>query len=475
MTPRHELYLLVASSLMTGDSFYESADDRLHRFRELVAAVVQEDGGADFLVGLAAYARNEMYLRTTPTILVAELFLYGFENAGAAAADRVWLRGDEHLEALAYVDAVGSKRTKGFLRNVAARLGKLSEYQFVKYASTRRAYSQRDAIRVSHPVPNSPERSALFKYVVHGWDELNEHEQRMLPEISKLKYGKQFTWEQLISEKGSTTATWIEALPLMGYMATLRNLRNLIDHNVPAEALALVAHKIGDPMEVEKSKQLPFRFLSALRALPGNAPRVLIDAVHKAADHAVMNVPELEGDSLVCVDISGSMQSPVSGRSTVSCADAASCLGGILNKRGGCDLMAFGTNAARVRVPSGNPVLQTATAIYRDSRALGWGTNVGLALQKGLREGLKRAVVLTDMQTHDHVEPVVQGYLRNHPEFMLYIVDLSSYGRPCFDPEHPNVVMVAGFSDKVFEWMRSMEETDPLGKVEAYGRVEESV
>lgn len=468
MNADYELYLLVVSSLMSGDSFYESADDRVARFRDLVSQVVAA-GNIEFLVGLAAYAREQMFLRTTPTVLVAEMFMHRLEEHGLRAAKRVWTRGDEHLEALAYVDTTGSKRTKAFLRAIAGRLGAMSEYQFVKYASTRKAYSQRDAIRVSHPIPTSRSRSALYKYVVHGWDELTEEERGLLPEVAKVKDGEAATWEQLISDKGSTTAAWTEAVKVMGYMALLRNLRNLIENKVPTDELRRAACRIADPAAVAKSKQLPFRYLSAYLALPADSPPYMIDAVSNAADAAVRNVPDLEGDSLVCVDVSGSMQSPVSGRSKVSCMEAAACLGAIFAHGGACDLWAFGTTAARVKVPAGNPVISTTLAVTGATSQLGWGTNIGLALESGLRPGLKRAIVLTDMQTHDYAMGPAAKWLKENPEAMLYIVDLSSYGRPCFDPHFPNVVMVGGFSDRVFEWMAAMEEKNPLQKVKDYG------
>ena len=63
-----DLYLLAVTSLMSGDSFYETADERLDRFRGLVTDVLRKDG-ARFVAGLAAYAREQMHLRTMPTLL----------------------------------------------------------------------------------------------------------------------------------------------------------------------------------------------------------------------------------------------------------------------------------------------------------------------------------------------------------------------------------------------------------------------
>ena len=467
MDPAHELYLLVVSSLMSGDTFYEAQDVRVERFQTLVRAVMLQ-GDQDFLVGLAAYAREKMYLRTTPTMLTAELFACGHEGLAAKAAERVWVRGDEHLEALSYFKSMGYKRTKALLRAVAKRLKGMDEYSMTKYASGRKSYSQRDAIRVSHPVPSNKMQSALFKYMVHGWNKLDEAEQALLPHIAKLKAGGTQSWEQHISKEGSTKETWTEAVEKMGYMALLRNLRNLVEKDVGPEVLRAVASKLTNPELVARSKQLPYRFLSAYRALPANTPQALFDAVAAAADLAVDNVPDLEGETLVLVDCSGSMTfSNVSGKSKMSLADAARCLGAILVRRGNCALWGFGTLPVRITAPSGNSVMATIAGMQGVSRHTGHGTMIGLALETALDERFNRVIVLTDMQSRDHANRKVTEWLKNG-ERKLYIIDMSSYGMPSFDPRHKGITIVGGFSDKVFEWIRAVEKGDPVRSIRKY-------
>ena len=468
MDPSHELYLLVVSSLLSGDSFYETQDDRVERLQTLVRAVLLQ-GDVQFVKGLAAYAREQMYLRTAPTVLTAELFMRGQDEAAAQAAERVWVRGDEHLEALAYFKTTGAKRTKALLRAVAKRLNQMDEYGMAKYAAGRKSYSQRDAIRVAHPVPKDEAQSALFKYVVHGWDKLDEAEQALLPHIAKLKAGGTQSWEQHISKEGSTKETWAEAVPKMGYMALLRNLRNLVENGMDGDTLMNVVLKISNADQVAKSKQLPFRFLSAFQALPSGTPQALIDAVCVAADHAVANVPDLDGETLVLVDCSGSMTwATVSGKSKVKISDAARCLGAILVRRGDCTLYGFGDRPVRVTAPSGNSVMATVAGMRGISRKTGHCTMIGKALSETLDDRFKRAIVLTDLQAHDHVQPTVTKWLAGSPERKLYVIDLSSYGLPSIDPRHPQITMVGGFSDKVFDWIVANEVADPLRKIKEY-------
>ena len=223
--PRNEIYSLVVTSFLSGDSFYEKQDERLQRMRSLISEVLSMKNGREFLAGLAVYARNQMNMRSAPTMLSTELFVSKVEGA-EKVAEQIWLRGDEHLEALAYLKGTETKRPKRLLKAIAKRLLTFNAYRAVKYACSNKSFTQRDALRLAHPTPKNAAQSALFKYMSQGWDKLSDTEKLLLPEIAKMKQGNAITWEQQISTKGSTKDNWEAIIPQMGYMALLRNLRN---------------------------------------------------------------------------------------------------------------------------------------------------------------------------------------------------------------------------------------------------------
>jgi hypothetical protein len=265
---REELYLLVANQLFRGDSFYERQADMTTRFQQLVQAVAAEPGGGHFIAALAIYARHQLMLRMTPTMLVCEAFLLMLPEAEEAAR-AIWIRGDEHLDALAYLKAQG-KFPKRFLRAVAERLNALTERQALRYAGRGqgKAYSQRDALRITHVRPKDERQAALFRSLTQGWKALTEAEQARLPLTRAVRQGtRMVSWEQVISREGSTSLTWAGVVPTMGYMALLRNLRTLVTLNVGDDVLQAAAKRLADPEEVAASRQLPFRFYSAYNAL----------------------------------------------------------------------------------------------------------------------------------------------------------------------------------------------------------------
>jgi 60 kDa SS-A/Ro ribonucleoprotein len=78
------------------------------------------------VASLAQYARQVLGLRSGPSALVAHLFWWGPKEVAKEAAQGVWLRGDEHLETLAYTRAQGWKITKGLKKAVASRLNSMN-------------------------------------------------------------------------------------------------------------------------------------------------------------------------------------------------------------------------------------------------------------------------------------------------------------------------------------------------------------
>jgi 60 kDa SS-A/Ro ribonucleoprotein len=447
-----KLYMLACTSMMSGDLFYEKQYERLERFRNLFAEVAHTKSGGEFLRKLTYYVREHMKLRTMPAIMVGEALVNGLEEA-AGCAKHAWKRGDEHLETMAYLKASGEKWFRALRRLVAQRLNEMSARSLIKYQCKNKSISQRDAIKIVHPVPDSEEKGALFKFIVHGKDALTPDEKRFLPEGN-------ISWEQNVSEKGSTKEVWTESIGLMGYMALLRNLRNIIESGVDHDVLLGVASRIESQEEVLKSKQLPFRFLSALRSLPHNAPLRIREAIYTAMNEAARNAPNLPGETLVLVDLSGSMQYQLSARSTVTRLDAAACLAGIFASRGAVDLWAFGTSAGRLDIAPWTPVGSVVSAVVGAVGRFGHGTNIGSSLEVALAaSAADRVLVLTDMQSHDSLSHNAWKFL--HRGGQLYMMDLTGYSSTPA-PSRENVHHISGFSERVFDWILAVEEKDPV-------------
>ena len=108
----------------------------------------------------------------------------------------------------------------------------------------------------------------------------------------------------------------------LGYLALLRNLRNMVEAGV-GDALireAIIARRGG------AERVLPFRYVAAARACPQMEP-----ALDEALCEAIAGLRPLPGrPPAVLVDISGSMNDPLSAKSDLRRVDAAAALAAII-------------------------------------------------------------------------------------------------------------------------------------------------
>lgn len=485
-TSREELYMVITGSLLSGDNFYESKDERVSRIRSLIETEIKRHDGPEYIEALAFHARRDLYLRTTANVLVAELFLNGQGAHGRRAAKYVWQRADDHLESLAYAKMFCNQTfPRALLNAVAARLNELSEYAAVKYAGSGKTFSQRDALRLSHAKPKDVKQKALFHYINSGdWDALPAEEKAQLPEIASLRSGEStgLTWEQIISKEGSTPEAWQKAIDVMGYMALLRNLRNISQKIGNDKAIIeKVAAIIRDPNRVVKSKQLPYRFLSAYKALGGviaapgwwgsteKANPQLLTAVSEAMNIAASNTPFLPGRTVVIVDVSGSMHSPISQKSQVNMVEAAASVGAMAARQTVGDLWVFGTDAAPRSVHPNEPVVSICEKICTSANEVGHGTNISLALDKALTgQSYDRILLFSDMQTMSTswgtTASAKQVLEKKAGDAYYYGFNLAGYGVTIAD-KNPKRIEVGGFSDKILDWIRINEKSNPAQEI----------
>jgi Mg-chelatase subunit ChlD len=198
-------------------------------------------------------------------------------------------------------------------------------------------------------------------------------------------------WERLLAERK------------LGALALLRNLRNLHTAGVD-EALVLSALAA-----LKTDRVLPFRFLAAAR----NAPQ-WEEALEAAMLRALeTRTGKLAGHTVLLVDVSGSMESPLSARSEMRRTDAAYGLAILLREIAEkVTIYTFSNQAQRVPARRGMALRDAL-----DKSQAHAGTYLGAALKQvegEVREGYDRLVVITDEQSHDSVPaPKGEGYVIN--------------------------------------------------------------
>jgi hypothetical protein len=414
--PRSELFLLAVSHMGDG-SFYESQPERDRRFCALVHQVAATD--PEWMARFVPWLRDEANMRTASVVAAAEAakaLLAGGKPGGRQVIASALRRADEPGELLAYWRSRhGKVIPKPVKRGLADAIAKLyDEYALLKYDTASHGFRFGDVIDLCHPDAAEPWRGDLCEHALdrrHGRDNPVPESLRMIRANAALRSraaedpealldagalkAAGMTWEDALSLAGKSVGKrdlWTALIPSMGYMALLRNLRNLDEAGVADDVAQQVAARIADPGQVARSRQFPFRFLSAYRAVPSLRWAWPLE---QALSHSLVNVPALKGRTLVLVDRSGSMFDRVSEKSGLNRADTAALFGTALALRSEyADLVEFGTTSQPVRLAKGESVLK---AIGRFGN-LG-GTYTAEAIRRHYRDGFhSRIVIVTDEQ-----------------------------------------------------------------------------
>lgn len=499
---KSDLFLLAVTNMVGEDTFYESAGDRDARYVQLVRQVAVED--PVWLVQMLRWLRGpSANMRSASLVGAAEMVRARLE-AGApsvpayevpgfsddrgvdrAVVDVVCQRADEPGELLAYWTLrYGRALPKPVKRGLGDAVRRLyNEYGLLKYDTGSHGFRFADVVDLCHPTPVAAWQGQLFRYaldrrhnrvgevpdelaMVHANVALRRdaaERPAALLDTARL-FAAGMTWEDVLSAGGpllSKSAMWSALIPVMGIFALARNLRNFDQAGVPDAAIAPALARFADPAQVAKSRMLPFRWLAAYEQAPSLRWG---HALEQALQASLRSVPAFAGRTLVLVDTSGSMQSKMSGKSTMQRVKAAALFGVALAAAGGdVELRGFadGRNVFRHDVPKGGSVLRETARLAARVGEDGHGTNIAGALRVAYA-GHDRVIILTDMQTG----PVMDAYVRDGgiygvanaiPDRVpMYGFNLAGYA-PTALPATGTRVELGGLSDATFRLIPLLE------------------
>ena len=388
ITPEQALRRTVLSCMLWEGEFYEDGVQIAGRVAELVPQVA-----AERVAALAVEARERMKLRHAPLLVVREMARHATHRGLVAETlARVIQRADELSEFVAIYWAGGRQPLSAQVKKgLAAAFAKFDEYALAKYDRAG-AVRLRDVLFLSHARPADEAQAALWKRLAENELATPDTWEVALSAAGRAEGAeKRQVWERLLAERK------------LGALALLRNLRNLHEAGVGEELVfsALAAMKT--------ERVLPFRFLAAAR----NAPQ-WEDALEQAMFRALEGrTARLAGHTVLLVDVSGSMESPLSIRSEMRRTDAAYGLA-ILLREIAEKVTVYTFSDSAVLVPSRRGM---ALRDALDRSQPHSSTQLGAALEKvegACRGGYNRIVVITDEQSHDRVSaPRGKGYVIN--------------------------------------------------------------
>lgn len=438
MADRAKLVTQVLTSFFNEKKFY---GDNSAEMQDVIQRVIKKD--PQFVSNLAVFARREFNMRSVSHILTAYL---AHETNGKPFVREtiagVSLRGDDVTEIMScYLSLFGKPVPNSLKKGINDVLAGFDEYTLAKYKGDGKAVKMRDLICLCRPRPANEEQAALWKRCLEGT--------LAVPE----------TWETRLSKYGNNKQTWENLINSgkVGYMAYLRNLRNIIA--AQPRNIDKVYQKLADPIAVKKSRQLPFRFLSTYKSLAGVGGSKVYGVLEDAVLASVNNLPRLPGTTVIAVDTSGSMGSTISAKSDIRCCEVGMMLGVIANAI--CEnsiFYTFDTDIKEKQLSPRNGILYCAMT----EASAGGGTRMDLPFIQMIRNNVSadRIIIISDNQVNsagwwycrDTVQVLADKYRqRTGNDIWVHAIDLQGYGTQQFYGKKTNII--SGWSEKVLDFI----------------------
>jgi 60 kDa SS-A/Ro ribonucleoprotein len=480
MSDEQALAQLVCTGAL-GDTFYISAEQQLDDLLSVASRC-----SATYLAQAAIYGRQHAFMKDTPAILLACLAsLSKVDDRAREILRKTFFQVVDNTRMLRnFVQIIRSgktgRRSLGTLpkKLVANWLNSQSVEQLFRN-STGNDPSLADVVKLSRPLPSTPEYRAFY-----GW--LIGKEVEGLPQV--VRDYEAFKTALAAGENPSIPSNvppeMIQGLPGMGidqwtqlartgnWHWTRMNLNTLIRHGAlkSLETMEIVAQRLCDSTIIKKVNVFPYQLLTTFQNADVEEYPSISRALHAATEFAVSNVPEIAGDVIVAVDTSGSMQTPVTGArraangkaipaSKTTCLEVAALVAAaIVRKNPTAGVIQFDTQANWFRPNKNESVLALAKRIARR----GGGTAISSALQLILETNTKVGllVIVSDNESWADFSPVHRGktptaalweqIVQKNPGAKLICLDLV----PNTTTQVPNCcsgLNIGGFSDKVFD------------------------
>ena len=461
--PRFALAQYAATGCLNG-TFYADAETQLDEVLEICVKVEPE-----FVAKTAIFAREQGFMKDMPALLLATLAKRDVKLF-ARAFGRV-VNSGKMLRNVVQVlrSGVTGRKSLGTApkREIKRWLEGRSDAQLFA-DSVGNDPSLADVIKMVHPRPGSKSREALFGYLLG-----RKFDEAALPKIVRdfesFKAGESETLPDvpfaMLTSLKLSRKQWCE-LALKGGWHNLRmNLNTYARHGVFDEPgmAGRVAERLADPEAVKGARVFPYQLLVACFSTGREVPELVREALQDALELSLANVPQFSGRTVICLDVSGSMHTPVTGKrkgatTTVRCIDVAALFAAaILRKNLVAEVIAFNDAVVDCRLNPRDSVMTNAKLLSSLPQG---GTNCSAPLAK-LNAAKAKADLVVYVSDNQSWVDEAQGrgtatmeqwakFEARNPGAKLACIDVQPSGTTQA-AEREDVLNIGGFGDSVFE------------------------
>ena len=256
---------------------------------------------AKIVAEIAIEARTKQKLRHVPLFIASEMLKHKeHKSLVKDLLPQIITRPDQITDFLAIYWKQGKTPiAKQAKLGLSKCFNKFNEYQFAKY-DRNGAIKLRDVMFMVHAKPEQGKEELFKKIAERTLDTPDTWEVALSASNGE---NKKEIWTRLIEENK------------LGGLAFLRNLRNMKEASVNHNVIKTGLNKINNDM------LLPLNFYSAVQQVPEFKSEVS-DLMIKTYS----NLPKLPGNTIFVVDVSGSMNSYLSGKSDYNRLDVAKAM-----------------------------------------------------------------------------------------------------------------------------------------------------
>ncbi|MDB5972806.1 MAG: RNA-binding protein [Hydrocarboniphaga sp.] len=464
--PEAAFALYAATGCLNG-TFYAGTETQLAEVLALCAKVSPE-----FVMKTALYARRQAHMKDMPALLMAVLASRDGERCEQAFGRVI----DNGRMLRNFVQIVRSGVTGR--KSLGSRPKRLVQ-QWLEQASVERILSAAigdkpslaDIVRMVHPKPQDKVREALYAWLI-GKPYAEESLPELVQSFEAFKRSPGAEVPELpfqyLTALSLTGEHWKQIARRASWQTTRMNLNTFSRHGVfeDAEMVGVVTKRLKDASEIARARVFPYQLMTAYRAAGDGMPQAITDALQDAMEIATRNVPKLEGEIVVAVDVSGSMASPVTGvrrgsTSVVSCVQVAALIAACLKRSNpSARIVPFAEAVRSIRLNARDTVMTQAGQL---AAMVGGGTTVSAPLALLNQEKAKVDVLVVVSDNQSWIDSRVAGGTETMRQWSAIKARCPKAKMVCIDLQ-PNlssqtlqrqdILHVGGFNDAVFAVMQ---------------------
>lgn len=439
------------------DVYYANGQELMEKTDELL-----QKNSNEFIAKCAIYSRNNGYMKDMPAYLCVYL-LQCKSPLFNSVFDKVINNGRMLRGFCKIARSKGINLSAGVVRKAIQRwFNRDCDTIFREHIGNDPSF--RDILRMAHPKPDSKDKDNLFGWLIgkkkpsSGLALQYENFKEFGGEIPPVD----FRLLSFVTEEQKRDM-WSKHAETCGWQALRMNLNNHLKHGV---SIDLLCKRLRDRESIKRSKVFPYQILMAYKMVDNQR---VGEALQDAMEIATENTPRFENVN-VCIDVSGSMSSPVTGNSAasskVSCVDVAALFASCLVRNSDTvNVVPFDTAVRKVRINKRDSVVTNAQLLSIN----GGGTDCSCAIRHLNEIGATGDIVMvSDNQSWAHTKPMQNEWskYRSRTSGKLVCIDIQPYTTV----QANNCLNVGGFSDNVFDvvhnylngksWVSNIEEIE---------------